>query len=72
MRTAFVRFGTNFVREHFLFPLEHFLFGLEQILFANIVRSICTTVIPRYSDSFRQQTKSHYMEESHYFEESLK
>ena len=29
------------------------------------------TVEPRYSgysDSFRQQAKSHYMEESHYFE----
>ena len=25
LRTFFVRFGTNFVREHFLFHLNHFL-----------------------------------------------
>ena len=30
-----------------------------------------STVVPRYSDSFRQQEKSHYIEESHYFEEYL-
>ena len=33
---------------------------------------IGNTVIPRYSDSFRQQTKSHYIEECHYFELYLK
>ena len=27
-----------------------------------------STVEPRYSDSFRQQAKSHCIEESHYFE----
>ena len=30
------------------------------------------TVEPRYSDSFHQQAKSHYIEESHYFEVSIK
>ena len=40
-------------------------------LFKNVTFEF-STVEPRYSVSFRQQAKSHYIEESHYFEVWLK